>query len=165
MFKSSSQLNAFRGREEPEDLWVDVEDPNSKFSIPEDKLSQRFTTSEPAGVFNLFSPVRAYSLSPEGIQRAIEAEYQAMGISVPNKQSEAYRGVYATINSLQRWKRKRDYVLSWIEYHGDDIDPVLVERAQRQLADEFPEIPSDMPPGLVQRILNGYVAIPGGDQM
>jgi hypothetical protein len=165
LFKSSSQLNTFRGRENPEDLWVDVEDPNSEFSIPEEKLSQRFNTASPTGVFNLFSPVRAFSLSPEGIERSIRQEYEAAGISVPNKQSEQYKGLYRTINSIQRWKRKRDFVMAWIDYHGDNVDPALVQRAQAQLAEEFPEIPKNTPPGLIERVLNGYVAIPGGDQM
>jgi len=163
MFKSESQLNALRGRENPEDILVNVDDPNSKLSIPADKLSTKFETDSPAGVFNLFSPVRAYSLDPAGLDKMIKDEYTKAGINLPAKDSPQYAGVFKTINSLQRWKRKRDYIMNvWLPAFGNS-NPELSQRVQDQLAKEFPEIPKSTPPGLVDRVLAGYVTIPGGD--
>jgi len=163
LFKNESQLNALRGRENPEDVFVDVNDPNSKLSIPSDKLSTKFETDSPTGVFNLFSPVRAYSLDPAGLDKMIRKEYKDAGLSVPGKASTEYKGVFEVINRLQRWKRKRDFIMNIYTPAHQDNAPELVARAQQQLAAEFPEIPKSTPPGLVEKVLNGYITLPGGD--
>ena len=163
LFKNESQLNVMRGRENPEDIFVDVNDPNSKLSIPSDKLSTKFETDSPAGIFNLFSPVRAYSLDPAGMDKMVREEFKKAGISVPGKSSPEYKGVFETINRLQRWKRKRDFVMNNYVPMFAESNPDLVTRAQQQLAAEFPDIPKSTPPGLVERVLAGYVTLPGGD--
>lgn len=163
LFKSQSQLNDLRGNENPEDVFVDVNDPNSKLSIPADKLSTRFETDSPTGLFNLFSPARAYSLDPEGISKLISTEFKKAGVTMPAKNSAEYKGIFATINSLQIWKRKRDWVLNTYTPAHQDNAPELVLRAQQQLAAEFPQIPKSTPPGLVEKVLNGYITLPGGD--
>ena len=163
LFRSESQLNALRGRENPEDLWVDVDDPESEFSIPESKLSTRFETDSYAGAFNLFSPVRAFSLDPEGMDKMIREEFKRAGIKLPKQETPEYAGVFRTINSIQRWKRKQDYIEGvWIPAFAAE-NPELADRARQQLAAEFPDIPKSTPPGLVERVLAGYVTLPGGD--
>ena len=162
LFKNESQLNTMRGRENPEDIFVDVDDPNSKLSIPSNKLSTKFETDSNAGAFNLFSPARAYSLDPAGIDKMVSEEFKKAGIKIPSKNSIEYKGVFETINSLQRWKRKRDFVLNNYVPMFQESNPELVLRAQEQLAAEFPEIPKSTPPGLVEKVLNGYITLPGG---
>ena len=163
LFKSQSQLNVMRGRENPESVFVDVNDPNSKLSIPSDKLSTKFETDSPAGLYNLFSPARAYSLDPAGLDKMIRSEYKAAGISIPGKSSPEYKGIFALINSLQKWKRKRDFIMNNYTPMNEKSNPELVMRAQQQLAAEFPKIPSSTPAGLVEKVLAGYVTLPGGD--
>jgi hypothetical protein len=163
LFKTESQLNDLRGNENPEDAFVDVNDPNSKLSIPSDKLSTRFETDSPTGLFNLFSPARAYSLDPEGISKLISTEFKKAGVVMPPKNSTEYKGIFATINSLQIWKRKRDWVLNTYAPAHQESSPELVLRAQQQLAAEFPQIPKSTPSGLVEKVLNGYITLPGGD--
>ena len=162
LFKNESQLNGMRGNENAEDVFVDVNDPNSKLSIPADKLSTKFETDSAAGLYNLFSPARAFSLDPEGISKMISTEFKNAGVTMPAKGSTEYKGIFATINSLQIWKRKRDWVLNtYTPAHQGDA-PELVLRAQQQLAAEFPQIPKSTPPGLVEKVLNGYITLPGG---
>tara|TARA_R110000823_G_scaffold277831_1_gene396315 strand:- start:1784 stop:5788 length:4005 start_codon:yes stop_codon:yes gene_type:complete len=162
LFKSQSQLNELRGNENAEDVFVDVNDPESKLSIPADKLSTKFETDSWAGMYNLFSPARAYSLDPEGIAKMVSVEFKKAGVVLPAKNSTAYKGIFATINSLQIWKRKRDWVLNvYTPAHQQDA-PELVLRAQQQLAAEFPQIPKSTPSGLVEKVLNGYVTLPEG---
>jgi len=163
LFKTESQLNGMRGNENPEDAFVDVNDPESKLSIPADKLSTRFETDSPTGLYNLFSPARAYSLDPEGISKMISTEFKKAGVVLPPKNSTEYKGIFATINSLQIWKRKRDWVLNTYTPAHQDSNPELVLRAQQQLAAEFPQIPKSTPPGLVEKVLNGFITLPGGD--
>jgi hypothetical protein len=163
LFKNESQLNTMRGRENPEDIFVDVNDPNSKLSIPSNKLSTKFETDSMAGGFNLFSPVRAYSLDPAGIDKMVSQEFKKAGIKTPSKNSTEYKGIFETINRLQKWKRKRDFVLNNYVPMFQESNPELVLRAQQQLAAEFPEIPKSTPPGLVEKVLNGYITLPGGD--
>ena len=163
LFKNESQLNTMRGRENPEDIFVDVNDPNSKLSIPASKLSTKFETDSRAGAFNLFSPVRAYSLDPAGIDKIVNEEFKKAGINTPSKNSTEYKGIFETINRLQKWKRKRDFVLNNYVPMFQESNPDLVLRAQQQLAAEFPEIPKSTPPGLVEKVLNGYITLPGGD--
>jgi len=163
LFKNESQLNTMRGRENPEDIFVDVNDPNSKLSIPASKLSTKFETDSWAGAWNLFSPARAYSLDPAGIDKMVNEEFKKAGISTPSKNSTEYKGVFETINRLQRWKRKRDFVLNNYVPMFQESNPDLVLRAQQQLAAEFPEIPKSTPQGLVEKVLNGYITLPGGD--
>ena len=163
LFKNESQLNGMRGMENAEDVFVDPEDPNSKLSIPADKLSTKFETDSNAGAFNLFSPVRAYSLDPAGLDKIIRNDFKEAGLSVPSKNSPEYRGIFATINSLQRWKRKRDFIMNMYTPAHQASNPELVARAQQQLAAEFPEIPASTPANLVESVLNGYVTLPGGD--
>ena len=163
LFKTESQLNGMRGNENPEDAFVDVNDPESKLSVPADKLSTRFETDSPTGLFNLFSPARAYSLDPESISKLISTEFKKAGVTMPAKNSAEYKGIFATINSLQIWKRKRDWVLNTYTPAHQDSNPELVLRAQQQLAAEFPQIPKSTPSGLVEKVLNGYITLPGGD--
>lgn len=163
LFKNESQLNVLRGRENPEDVFVDVNDPNSKLSIPKDKLTTKFETDSPAGLFNLFSPLRAYSLDPAGLDNTINNEYRDAGLRVPSKSSPEYRGIFEVINSLQRWKRKRDFIMNVYSPAFEASNPELVQRAQQQLAAEFPQVPASTPPGLVEKVLNGYVTVPGGE--
>ena len=162
LFRSESQLNALRGRENPEDWFVDAEDPTSRLSVPEDKLSTRFETDSYAGAYNLFSPLRAFSLDPEGLDKMIKDEFERSGVRMPDKKSVEYKGVFRTINAIQRWKRKRDLIEGVFVPAFERDHPEYVQRAREQLAAEFPEIPKSTPPGLVDRVLAGYVTLPGG---
>ena len=163
LFKNESQLNALRGRENPEDWFVDAEDPTSKLSIPDDKLSTRFETDSYAGAYNLFSPLRAFSLDPEALDESIRKEFEEAGIKVPDKDTAQYKGIFKTINAIQRWKRKRDLIEGVFVPAFQDKYPEFVDRARQQLAAEFPDIPKSTPPGLVDRVLAGYVTVPGGE--
>lgn len=163
LFKNESQLNALRNRENPEDWFVNADDPNSKLSIPENKLSTRFETDSYAGAYNLFSPLRAFSLDPKGMDKMIRDEFKDAGIDMPGKNTPEYKGIFRTINAIQRWKRKRDLIEGVFVPAFQDKHPEFVERARQQLAAEFPDIPKSTPPGLVERVLAGYVTLPGGD--
>jgi len=164
LFKSHADLNAMRGMDNPEDIFEN-NDPNGKLSIPSDKLSTRFETDSYTGAYNLFSPLRAYSLDPEGLDKMIRTEMKEAGMDVPAKSSPQYKGVFNTINKVQKWKRKRDFIMEYYVPRWEKSNPEMVQRVLQQLQAEFPEIPASTPRGLVERILNGYVTLPGGDQM
>ena len=160
-FKDSSQLNETRGMDKAEDILKDPNDPNSKLSIPKDKLSLQFGTGTTTGLYNLFSPLRAYSIDPAANENAVRRELSDAGIALPDKNTPEYKGIFDTINSIQNWKRKRDFVYNvWMREFNPS--PELRARVENQLMSEFPDVPKSFPPGMIEKILSGQVSLPGG---
>jgi hypothetical protein len=160
-FKDSSQLNETRGMDKAEDILKDPTDPESKLSIPKDKLSLQFGTGSATGLFNLFSPLRAYSIDPAASENAVRRELSDAGIKLPAKNTPEYKGIFDTINSIQNWKRKRDFVYNiWMREFNPS--PELRARVENQLMSEFPDVPKSFPPGMIEKILSGQVSLPGG---
>jgi len=160
-FKDNSQLNETRGMDNPEDILKDPTDPSSKLSIPKDKLSAQFGTGTATGLYNLFSPLRAYSIDPAASEAAVRKELTDAGMKLPPKNTPEYSGIFATINSIQNWKRKRDFVYNvWMKEFNPS--PELRARVEQQLMSEFPDVPKSFPPGMIEKILSGAVSLPGG---
>ena len=154
LFKSPDQMNALRGMSNPEDIFVDVDDPNSKLSIPGDKLSTRFPTGTRAGVFNLISPVRAMSLNAEALLKQYKQDQKDRGVSVgaPKMTDSA---LVKNINSLVAWKRKRDFIMNKYLPQFGETSAALSARALAELQKEFPKLPDSFPKDLYDQIMNG----------
>ena len=160
-YKSYAELNALRGNENPEDIFQDPFDPNSKLkNTPEDKLNTKFPTLTSAGLFNVFSPVKGYSLDPEQMGESIRREYTMRGMQHSEQVQNTRKGAWRTINALSKWKQKRDFINSvWLPEFGA-TNPELAVRVTEQLQAEFPDIPSTFPAGFVQRVLDGSLTLP-----
>ena len=160
-YKSYAELNALRGNENPEDIFQDPFDPNSKLkNTPQDKLNTKFPTLTSAGLFNVFSPVKGYSLDPEQMGKSIQREYTMRGMQHAEQVQNTRKGAWRTINALSKWKEKRDRINSvWLPEFGAS-NPEMASRVLKQLQLEFPDIPSTFPAGFVQRVLDGSLTIP-----
>lgn len=160
-YKSYAELNALRGNENPEDIFQDPFDPNSKLkNTPQDKLNTKFPTLTSAGLFNVFSPVKGYSLDPEQMGKAIQREYTMRGMQYAEQVQNTRKGAWRTINALSKWKEKRDRINSvWLPEFGAS-NPEMASRVLKQLQLEFPDIPSTFPAGFVQRVLDGSLTLP-----
>jgi hypothetical protein len=154
LFKSPEQMNALRGMTNPEDIFVNADDPNSKLSIPGDKLSTRFPTGTRAGLFNLVSPVRAMSLNAEALLKQYKQDQKDRGLSTGTaKMSDS--ALVGHINSLVKWKRNRDFIINvYLPQFGED-NGALAARATAELQKEFPKLPDSFPKDLYDQIMNG----------
>lgn len=154
-FKTASELNQFSGsRANPESILVNPDDPNSKLSIPGDKLTEKFPTLSMAGAVNTFSPVRMVSLDPEELVRSYKKEASERGIDVSGRKYESTPLIKHT-RALAEWKRKRDYVLNvWMPQFGSSY-PELASRVIGRLAMERPDTPDYYPQDLYDRVMGG----------
>lgn len=153
-FKSATELNQFRGNESPTDIFVDFGDPDSKLSIPQDKLSEKFTTDSKAGLFNLISPARAVSLDAEQMIKNYQRDMKKRGIKVGKGTFESTTLMKHT-NALIEWKRKADFINKyWMPTYGKSY-PDVAQRVMAQLAREFPSIPKNYPRELYSQVLGG----------
>ena len=154
-FKTASELNQFAGsRGNPESILVNPDDPDSKLSIPGDKLTEKFTSTSWAGIFNTFMPVRAVSLDPEELVRSYKREASERGIDVNGRKYESTPLIKHT-RALAEWKRKRDYVLNvWMPQFGSSY-PELASRVIGRLAMERPDTPDYYPQDLYDRVMGG----------
>ena len=152
-FKSYDDMNARRGMNGPEDIFVDPGDPNSKLSIPKDKLAEKFSPLSAAGLFNVVSPVRAMSLNAEQVAANYRKQMADKGMKLPaivNDQTALEKN----ITSLLNWKRKASWIQQyWVPAYGKDA--VLSQRVQAALSKEFPKLPQGFPPDLYTQIMNG----------
>ena len=154
LFKSPDQMNALRGMSNAEDIFVNPNDPNSKLSIPGDKLSTRFPTGTRAGLFNLISPVRAMSLNAEALLKQYKQDQKDRGVSTgaPKMTDSA---LVKNINSLVTWKRKRDFIMNKYLPQFGETSAALSARALAELQKEFPKLPDNFPKDLYDQIMNG----------
>lgn len=153
-FKTQSQLNEMRGRENPEDIFKDPYDPESKLSIPGPKLSEQFGTSTPAGIWNAVSPLRAYSLNPESLGKQVQQEYKERMDAYQTAQKEREKGAQAVVTRLLKWKAKRDYVMNvWMPAFANK-NPELARRVLEQLEKEYPDIPEYFSSSTARQIVN-----------
>lgn len=164
-YKSYNQLNELRGREDPMDIFRDPNDPESKLRVPDPKLSTKFPTFSPAGLFNVFSPTPTYSVDPKQLGEAIDREFEARGLEYKKNEVDRRKGAYRTINALLKWKKTRDYVNNvWLPAFGNQ-DPALTSRVLAQVQAEYPKIPSTFPQSMVSEVLSGRLSIPKATQM
>ena len=152
-FKSYDDLNARRGLTSADDIFQDPNDPNSKLSIPQDKLTEKFTPTSKAGLFNLVSPVRAMSLNSEALVANYRKQMADKGQPLPKIAKDQTRLEKYT-SALLNWKRKAEWIQQyWMPAYGKD--PVLSQRVQAALAKEFPDLPANFPPELYNQIMGG----------
>lgn len=152
-FKSYDSMNARRGMDSPDDIFVRPEDPNSKLSIPKDKLMERYDTFSAAGLFNAVSPVRAMSLNSTQLVANYRKQMsdKGMSVDVPEVDKTRLEGYTA---SLLRWKRNADFIKQyWMPVWGKD--EVWRKRVEDQLAKEYPKIPANFPKELFNQIMGG----------
>lgn len=163
-YKSQSQLNELRGREDPMAIFRDPNDPESKLRIPENKLSTKFPTFSPAGLWNMLSPTSVYSLDPDQLGESISREFTARGMEYEKAEIDRRKGAWRTISALSKWKRTRDYVNNvWLPTFGAQ-DPALTSRVLAQMQAEFPDIPKTFPQSMVNDVLEGRLTIPEATQ-
>lgn len=159
-YKSYAELNELRGREDPMDIFKDPNDPASKLRIPDAKLSTKFPTFSPAGLWNTFAPSSVYSIDPKQLGEAIDREFELRGLEYKQNEVDRRKGAYRTINALLKWKKTRDYVNNiWLPAFGDQ-DPALTSRVLAQVQAEYPKIPSTFPQSMVGEVLSGRLSIP-----
>ena len=159
-FKSYAMLNDLRGYENPEDIFRDPFDPNSKLKTPTDKLNTKFPTFTPAGLFNAFAPVRAYSIDPKSLGTALQREYTERGMIYAEKTQDMRKGAWRTISALAKWKETRDAINNvWFPEFGKD-NPEVAKRVYAALQAQFPDIPSTFPASFVPRVLDGSLTVP-----
>lgn len=151
-FKTDYDLNEGRGRK-PEDIFENPEDmENSKLSIPEEKLTEKFKPWSKAGLWNAFSPVRAISLDPEAQVEQWRRDRKERGLPVPDK--EEVKGVERYTRHLLEWKRKQEGLQAWLAQY-EATYPEMAAIARRQLAKELRPMPSTYPIELYRRIMGG----------
>ena len=159
-YKSYARLNDLRGYENPEDIFRDPFDPNSKLKTPTDKLNTKFPTLTPAGLFNAFAPVKAYSIDPKALGTALQREYTERGMIYAEKTQDMRKGVWRTISALAKWKATRDAINDvWFPEFGKD-NPEMAKRVYAALQAQFPDIPSTFPASFVPRVLDGSLTVP-----
>lgn len=152
-FKSYDDLNARRGMSGPEDIFQDPTDPNSKLSIPKDKLMEKFTPFSKAGLFNTVMPIRAMSLNSEQMVANYRKQMKDKGMSLPSIAKDQTRLEKYTA-ALLNWKRKADWIQQyWMPAYGKD--PVWSQRVQSALSAEYPKLPANFPPELYNQIMGG----------
>lgn len=163
-YKSQSQLNELRGREDPMAIFRDPNDPESKLRIPENKLNTKFPTFSPAGLWNTFAPASVYSVDPDQLGESISREFTARGMEYEKAEIDRRKGAWRTISALSKWKRTRDYVNNvWLPTFGAQ-DPALTSRVLAQMQAEFPDIPKTFPQSMVNDVLEGRLTIPEATQ-
>jgi len=151
-FKSYDDLNARRGMNDPNDIFVESRDPDSKLSIPGEKLTEKFTPGSKAGLWNLVTPFRAMSLNAEEMVDAYQTNMREKGVYIPSdaKETTALEG---HVRALLAWKRKRDFVEEhWIPVWSKDY-PDVQGRVMGQLANEQPKLPKNFPRELFNQIM------------
>lgn len=159
-YQSDNELNALRGRSDPMDIFKDPNDPESKLSVPEEKLNTRFPLFTPTGLFNLVSPSRAYSLDPKQLGEALDREFEQRGLEYKKNETERKKGAWRTINALSKWRAKRDFINNvWMPEFAAQ-NPDVARRVQAQLQAEFPKIPESFPQSMVAEVLSGALSIP-----
>ena len=154
------EMNRLRGNTNPEDIFRDPYNPDSKLGIPEPKLNYKFATQSPAGLFTGFTPFTAYSLDPEQLGQAISAEFTASNLAYKKNEIDRRKGAWRTINALSKWKATKDFVDTvWMPQFGA-ANPEMAARVQNQLRLEYPSIPDTFPQSMVAQVLNGEISIP-----
>ena len=155
-FKSYDDLNARRGLGAPEDIFVDPNDPNSKLSIPKDKLTTKFEPTSRAGLFNFLpvSPFKVMSLNSEQMVANYRKQMKQKGVTLPSIAKDQTRLEKHT-EALLNWKRKADWIAKyWMPVYGNQ-DPELAQRVMSELAKEFPELPQNYPSELYNQVMGG----------
>jgi len=150
-FKSEYELNEARGRK-PEDIFINPEDPSEGLSVPKEKMVEKFWPWTKAGLWNMFSPVRAISLDPEAQVKQWERERRERGLPVPEK--ETVKGIERYTRHLLEWKRKREGLEQWLAQY-ESTYPNMAADARRQLARELKPKPESYPDDLYRRIMGG----------
>ena len=151
---SSERLNELRGMSDPSDILKDPYDPDSKLNIPKPKLSTRFPTLTSAGIVSS-TLVPVYSLEPDQLGTAVAREYKERGVLYEEFKLNEQRKQLKTVNALQNWVYKRDFVFNvWMPAFGNS-DPALTARVLQQLEREKPSIPKGFDPRTVQAIYSG----------
>lgn len=159
-YKSEQQLNKLRGNENPEDVFKDPNDPESKLSIPEEKLNTKFPTFSPAGLFNALAPARVYSVDPKQMGEAINREFEERGLEYEQNMIEYKKGAWRTIKALAKWKATRDHIEQvWMPEFGAS-NPEMASRVLAQLRAEYPKIPDTFPNSMVAEVLSGQLSVP-----
>jgi len=159
-YKSEQQLNKLRGNENPEDVFKDPNDPDSKLSIPEEKLNTKFPTFTPVGLFNMLAPARVYSVDPKQMGEAINREFEQRGLEYEQNAIEYKKGAWRTIRALAKWKATRDHIERvWMPEFGAN-NPEMATRVLAQLQAEYPKIPDSFPQDMVAEVLSGRLTVP-----
>jgi hypothetical protein len=159
-YKSYAELNELRGREDPMDVFRDPNDPESKLRIPDPKLSTKFPTFTPVGLFNTFAPSSVYSIDPKQLGESIDREFEARGLEYRKNEVDRRKGAYRTINALLKWKKTKEYVENvWLPAFGEQ-DPALTSRVLAQVQAEYPNIPKTFPQSMVSDVLSGRLTLP-----
>jgi hypothetical protein len=159
-YKSEQQLNKLRGNENPADVFKDPNDPDSKLSIPEEKLNTKFPTFSPAGLFNTLAPARVYSVDPKQMGEAINREFEERGLEYEQNMIEYKKGAWRTIKALAKWKATRDHIEQvWMPEFGAS-NPEMASRVLAQLKAEYPKIPDGFPNSMVAEVLSGQLSVP-----
>ena len=155
-FRSYNDMNALRGMNSPEDIFVDPTDPNSKLSIPKDKLTTKFESGSRAGLFNFLpvSPFKVMSLNSEAVVAAYRKQMKQKGVALPEIAKDQTRLEKHTA-ALMNWKRKADWIQTyWMPAYGKQ-NPELAQRVMSELAKEFPELPQNYPSELYNQVMGG----------
>lgn len=154
LFESSRNLNELRGKTNPEDIFKDPYNPDAGLSIPEPKLSQKFTTASAAGIFNAFAPTPAYSINPDQLGEAVAQEYQKRGVLWEQYKQNKNKGMMRTASALNKWKYKRDFIYNvWLPQFGN-AHPDIAAKVLKQLEAEKPVIPKGFPADAAEAILS-----------
>jgi hypothetical protein len=152
-FKSYDDLNSRRGMSGPGDIFQNPDDPNSKLSIPKDKLMEKYTPFSKAGLFNTMMPIRAMSLNSEQMVANYRKQMKDKGMALPSIAKDQTR-LEKYSAALLNWKRKADWIQQyWMPAYGKD--PNWSQRVQAALANEYPKLPANFPPELFNQIMGG----------
>jgi hypothetical protein len=153
-FKSDIELNQLRGKEDPMDVFVDPTNPESKLSVPKDKLNQKFNTLSPAGLFNAFAPVKALSLDPEAMVANYKKQAAKRGIKL-SASGWTDTALQKHTKALVEWKRMADWIQHyWIPAYGKQY-PDVAQRVMAELSKEMPDLPKNYPPELYAQVMGG----------
>ena len=153
LYESSRNMNELRGKTDPSAIFKDPYNPEAGLSIPEPKLSQKFTTDSAAGIFNILAPTPAYSVDPEQLGKAVADEYKQRNVLWNQYSQDMNKGALRTATALNKWKYKRDFIYNiWLPAFGKS-NPDLASQVLKQLEKEKPVIPKGFPQGAADAIL------------
>ena len=139
LFKTEMDLNEARDINSAEDIFVDPNDPqNSKLRAVPQRMSQRFPTATPAGLFNVFAPSRVMSLDPVMLDEMTKEQWEASGVLV-EEQKKAFKSQRTkAAENLEEWRQLRDFIMTYYVPKFQNSDPEMVRIVLQQLREQYP---------------------------
>lgn len=139
LFKTEMDLNEARNMYNPEDIFVNPNDmENSKLRKVPDRLSTRYPTMTPAGLFNVFNFSRVHTLDPQQLDRAVEMEWKNAGIIVDEERKAFKSQATRAAENLREWKELRDFVMNyWMPKNAKD-NPEMATLVLKALRNQYP---------------------------